>query len=161
MKQKHLMLRLSLVQAACLFILLHCQFGYSAETLLPGGRLARLPAAIALSSGQLVLEEVVLRLKPKQCVALRRESTCYTTVKVRWQTPLKGDFCITSSARKKKHQCWSNASDGELEFKQALDEDVIVYLRMADTDQVIKKDVVKFAWVYEKTRRKQQSWRLF
>ena len=110
-----------------------------------------------------------IKVKPKQCVSLKRGQTCYTTALVKWNSNKKGNYCIqwntkrdqNSDASEKNIRCFEGESGGKFEIDLEIHSDIEFKLIDSDHDQELANSELEYAWVYNVGKRAQQAWRLF
>jgi len=105
--------------------------------------------------------EVTLRLKPSQCIAIHQGKTCYVDVKLRWQTQEKGAYCLYSSQQNDPLKCWSQANTGQYEREVLARKNVLFRLRESKSGEVIISKELEMAWIYKRNAKSRSSWRMF
>ncbi len=111
---------------------------------------------------------IELKVKPKQCVSLKRGQSCYTKAVVSWQSEEQGNYCVVWQPElenlggpEKQQRCFSGQKQGR--FKVSLKIQSKLVFRLVDTDREIAlaSAELEYFWVYNKSKRPQQSWRLY
>ncbi|WDE11897.1 DUF3019 domain-containing protein [Thalassomonas haliotis] len=98
---------------------------------------------------------------PGQCVAIVQGDDCYLDVKISWQSKQAGEYCLYSSQQSKALRCWQQSQRGELSKEFVLSENVELYFKSQKDGQVLAKEFIEMAWVYQKNGRSRASWRMF
>ncbi|AZQ83242.1 DUF3019 domain-containing protein [Colwellia sp. Arc7-635] len=110
------------------------------------------PATIMLSTN--------LSAMPAKCITLTQGRQCFASVTLRWQAPVKGNYCIYQEGKKQALDCWYNQQQNtttfEFESSKSLQYKLVAY----DQDQVIAHALIEVSWVHEASPRKRR-WRLF
>ncbi len=102
-----------------------------------------------------------LSIEPQQCVAMRQGQLCYVDVKIAWRAGQTGSYCLFSSLHQEALQCWSNAVIGTFQQEMSAQENIVFSVkRQGSSISLISKEL-KMAWVYDKSTRKNISWRMF
>lgn len=134
-------------------------------------RLAKAILALLLSLSVTLVERAFaettaeLTLKPDRCVAMNEGQTCYQTLAVVWQSETAGDYCLFEDGIQNPIVCWQNAFAGKAKLEFAAEGNVTYQLllkAMPEQEQVLmaEKEVI-VTWVYSKTKKRKNSWRLF
>ena len=53
-----------------------------------------------------------LTVKPKLCITDKRTPVCDISFLIRWQSPKKGYYCLSSDLEENSVRCWSDESTG-------------------------------------------------
>ncbi|NOU51452.1 DUF3019 domain-containing protein [Pseudoalteromonas sp. JBTF-M23] len=101
--------------------------------------------------------QVLLHVSPKQCTTLEKGQDCYVNLKVSWQTPTKGDFCL-AMAQQPLH-CWHDQNQGQ--FEQELIINTPVSINLLVGDKILQSASIKYAWLYKNRISKTVRWRMF
>lgn len=104
--------------------------------------------------------DIVFSAKPGNCVALHQGRTCYATVAIQWQTPVKGDFCLYQKTTNKVLQCWQNSQGNQIQFEFESNVKREYQLIAKETKRIIAETSVNVSWVHKATPKKRR-WRLF
>lgn len=140
------------------------------KSLLDRKLIPRLIAAVVLSAvcsghiradSKLEANELKLRLKPEQCIAMRQGKDCYTDIEINWIATQAGHYCLFSSQQTHALQCWDSSSKGTFTEEIVSKTDVQLHLKRSDKDGVIVSRKLKVVWVYKKKSRSRLSWRMF
>lgn len=134
-------------------------------------RLAKAILALLLSLSVTLIERAFaetsaeLTLKPDRCVAMNEGQTCYQTLAVSWQSEKAGDYCLFEDGIQQPIVCWQNAVTGKAKLEFAAEGNTTYQLllkAMPEQEQVLmdEKEVI-VTWVYSKTKKRKNSWRLF
>jgi hypothetical protein len=134
-------------------------------------RLAKAILALMLSLSVTLIERAFaettaeLMLKPDRCVAMNEGQTCYQTLAVNWQTETPGDYCLFEQGIQQPIVCWQNTDSGKTKLEFAAEGNTtyqLVLKAMPETQQtmVVETEVI-VTWVYSKTKKRKNSWRLF
>ncbi len=102
-----------------------------------------------------------LVIEPEQCVAMRQGQLCYMDVKISWQAKQMSDYCLFSSLQAKALQCWSNVITGAFRQEMSAKENLVFSLRKKGSLSDLITNELEMAWVYDKSTRKNVSWRMF
>jgi len=105
--------------------------------------------------------EYSLIIEPEQCVAMRQGQLCYLDVKMSWRAEQVGNYCLFSSLQPKALQCWSNMKSGELQQEMSASENIVFSLQKQGRSSDLIAKEIEMAWVYDKSTRKNISWRMF
>lgn len=108
-----------------------------------------------------VVEAVLLQLKPSRCVALHQGQVCYQNIQLLWSTPQVGHYCLYQQHAGEPLHCWENVNAGEYLYEFSSDESVQLQLVDAQTKAVVAQAGLEVAWVYKANTRRQTHWRLF
>jgi hypothetical protein len=103
---------------------------------------------------------IIFSAKPANCVALHQGRTCYATVAIQWQTPVKGNFCLYQKTTNKVLQCWQNSQGNQIQFEFESNVKHEYQLIAEETKRIIAETAVNVSWVHKATPRKRR-WRLF
>mgnify|MGYP003915082997 FL=1 len=103
----------------------------------------------------------VMILSPAQCVAIHQGQDCYVDIKLSWQMPTPGEYCLFSSVRVEPLKCWQKASAGQLKREIVSSENVRFILRRPTSQEPLATQELELAWVYKKNARARSSWRMF
>jgi hypothetical protein len=103
----------------------------------------------------------MMKISPKQCIALHQGKRCYVDIELQWLTPEKGDYCLYSSQQRSPLMCWQQDNKGEFKKEIVANEDVMFLLKAHGSSQSIAKVKLEMAWVYKKNSRSRSSWRIF
>ena len=115
----------------------------------------------SIAAGQDHNNSVTLSLKPKECVVFKEGDKCYASVKVKWNASKSGSICLFRNPGEVKLQCWIGVSDGRFTEDLVMEEPVDYYLAYAGNSEILIKQTLTLSWVYEKSSRPEQTWRLF
>jgi len=116
-------------------------------------------ASAAFASALVVAEDAQLIVKPDKCVALRKGETCYQSVLFRYTAPYKSDVCLVRDDEPEPLICWKNTAKAE--FRYSLASSTSIWFHTINPSQTTTASaVVKVAWVYRQSRKRNQ-WRLF
>ncbi|BBN82537.1 hypothetical protein PA25_25220 [Pseudoalteromonas sp. A25] len=121
------------------------------------GFMAILAVVNSLNAAESNTSAVQLRVSPKQCTTLEKGQDCYVNLKVSWQTPTKGDFCL--NMQQQQLRCWHDQSAGV--FEQELIINNPVSINLLDGDKVLQSTAIKYAWLYKNRISKTVRWRMF
>lgn len=105
--------------------------------------------------------ENVIKLKPKQCVAVHQGQICYVDIELDWQIEKAGEYCLFSSQQTQALKCWANASHGRFEKEIESKENVTFTIKNMTSEKALLTTELKMAWVYKKNSRAHLSWRMF
>jgi hypothetical protein len=101
-----------------------------------------------------------LSAMPAKCITLTQGRQCFASVTLRWQAPIKGNYCIYQEGKKQALDCWYNQQQNtttfEFESSKSLQYKLVAY----DQEQVIAQALIEVSWVHEASPRKRR-WRLF
>jgi len=103
----------------------------------------------------------LLKLSPKQCVAVHQGQDCYVDIKIVWQTEAVGNYCLYSSQQNKPLKCWHQVTNILFEKELISNKNVTFSLKNKSDIQVLAKGELDMAWVYKKNVRSHASWRMF
>lgn len=109
-------------------------------------------------------ETAQLSLKPARCVAMNEGQTCYQTVAINWQADAIADYCLYQQGTEKPIFCWQQTAKGKTKVEFANSENLRYRLMMklkADTWMEKAHAEMIVTWVYSKTKKRKNSWRLF
>ena len=115
----------------------------------------------SITAGQQHKDSISLSLKPKECVVFKEGDKCYANVKIRWSAIESGAICLFRNPGEVKLECWNGASEGRFSEDLVMKEPVDYYLANADNSEILIKQTLALSWVYEKSSRPEQTWRLF
>jgi hypothetical protein len=104
---------------------------------------------------------VKIIVKPNQCIALHQGQKCYVDIDLTWNANLSGDYCLYSSQQVKALQCWSGQSNGSYKKEIESSEDITFTIQLTGLDNILASEVLKMAWVYQKSSQAKSAWRLF
>lgn len=134
-------------------------------------RLAKAILALLLSLSVTLLERAFaettaeLAFKPDRCVTMNEGQICYQTLSVTWQSETIGNYCLFEEGVQQALICWQNAQKGNAKLEFAAEADRTYQLRLEaitnQTAQLIAEQEVVVTWVYSKTKKRKNSWRLF
>jgi hypothetical protein len=106
-----------------------------------------------------------MEMTPDRCVAMTEGQTCYQTVTVSWQSTELESYCLFEENSDTALVCWDNANEGEAKLAFESSESVTYRLRLSknptETKKVVAEQNVLVTWVYSKTKKRRNSWRLF
>jgi len=102
-----------------------------------------------------------LTLKPSQCVSLRQGQQCFVTVDISWQVSNAGEYCLYSSLKNNKLNCWTMNKSGYFKQELVIDKDVTFTLKSMSNDKVVASALLELAWVHKKSRLSHSAWRIF
>jgi hypothetical protein len=100
-------------------------------------------------------------LKPKECVVFKEGDKCYANVKIKWSARESAALCLFRNPDEVKLHCWNNAREGQFSEDLVMEEAVDYYLTYAGNSEILIKQTLTLSWVYEKSSRPEQTWRLF
>ncbi|KGJ92449.1 DUF3019 domain-containing protein [Thalassotalea sp. ND16A] len=103
----------------------------------------------------------MLKLSPKQCIALHQGKKCYVDIELQWRTPEIGDYCLFSSQQRSPLTCWQQDDKGEFKKEIVANQNVIFILKAHGSNKSIATVELEMAWVYKKNSRSRSSWRIF
>lgn len=106
-------------------------------------------------------DSIRLSLKPKECVVFKEGDKCYANVKIKWSASESAALCLFRNPDEVKLYCWSNASEGQFSEDLVMEAPVDYYLAYAGNSEILIKQTLTLSWVYEKSSRPEQTWRLF
>ena|SRR6187551_224856 len=106
-------------------------------------------------------DSIRLSLKPKECVVFKEGDKCYANVKVRWSANESGSFCLFRTPGDVELECWKGVSEGRFTEDLVMEQPVDYYLVRADNSEILIRKTLALSWVYEKSSRPEQTWRLF
>ncbi len=115
----------------------------------------------SIAAGQDHNDSITLSLKPKECVVFKEGDKCYANVKVKWNASASGSICLFRNPGEVKLECWSGVSEGRFSEDLVMEEPVFYYLAYAGDSEILVKQTLTLSWVYEKSSRPEQTWRLF
>jgi hypothetical protein len=115
----------------------------------------------SIAAGQDHKDSIILSLKPKECVVFKEGDKCYASVKVKWNASEPAALCLFRNPDEVKLYCWSNASEGQFSEDLVMEEPVDYYLAYAVNSEILIKQTLTLSWVYKKSSRPEQTWRLF
>ncbi len=115
----------------------------------------------SIATGQDHKGSITLSLKPKECVVFKEGDKCYASVKVKWNASESNTICLFRNPGGVKLECWSGVSEGRFSEDLVMEEAVDYYLAYAGDSEVLIKQTLTLSWVYEKSSRPEQTWRLF
>jgi len=116
---------------------------------------------VAMNAAPAAGNEVTLKLKPSQCIAIHQGKTCYVDVKLRWKAQSKGEYCLYSSQQSDPLKCWSQANAGQFEREVLARKNVLFRLRESKSGDVIISKELEMAWIYKRNAKSRSSWRMF
>ncbi|WP_168203974.1 DUF3019 domain-containing protein [Aliikangiella coralliicola] len=102
-----------------------------------------------------------LEIKPGQCVALHQGQECYVDVEFSWKVGQQGDYCLYSSQQKPALKCWRKKQNGWFKREIVANENVMFFLKAADSQVILATSELEMAWVYKKNSRSHSTWRMF
>ncbi len=137
-----------LLTTGCLFVLLLNSAQAYASDLVP------------TSKEQQPNQVKVLKLVPSKCVALRKGRKCFATIKVEWQAPQVGDYCLRRRSDQMEINCWKNTHLGQFKYVFASSIDENLELVRASDRQPIAVSLIKVSWVHNSKKRRKR-WRVF
>jgi len=115
----------------------------------------------SIAAGQDHKGSITLSLKPKECVVFKEGDKCYATVKVQWNASESGAICLFRNPGEVKLECWSGVNEGRFSEDLVMEEPVDYYLAYTANSEMLIKQTLRLSWVYEKSSRPEQTWRLF
>ena len=115
----------------------------------------------SIAAGQDHNDSITLSLKPKECVVFKEGDKCYANVKVKWNASESAALCLFRNPDEVKLYCWNNASEGQFSEDLVMEEPVDYYLAYTGSSEILIKQTLTLSWVYEKSSRPEQTWRLF
>ncbi len=101
------------------------------------------------------------RLEPEQCVAMRQGQQCYVDVKITWRMEDADSYCLFSSLQAKALRCWSNVKTGEFQREMSAKNNIVFSFKKQNSSKILFSKKLEMAWVYDKSTRKNISWRMF
>jgi hypothetical protein len=105
-----------------------------------------------------------MSMTPDRCVAMTEGQTCYQTVTVTWQSTELESYCLYEENQNEPLVCWDKTKTGEAKIAFESAESVTYRLRLKsrpEAKKLIAEHNVLVTWVYSKTKRRRNSWRLF
>ncbi|MGJ8678845.1 DUF3019 domain-containing protein [Paraglaciecola sp.] len=102
-----------------------------------------------------------LSITPERCVALRQGQTCYQQVQFNWRNSNKGDFCLIDTNQNTTLQCWTQKTNGQLNYDFQAQQSRSYVMRAKDSSIDLALQKITVAWVYKSSKRPKASWRLF
>lgn len=102
-----------------------------------------------------------LVIEPEQCVAMRQGQLCYMDVKMSWRAEQMGHYCLFSSLQPNALRCWENVKSGKFQQELSADENIVFSLKKQGRSEDLITKEIEMAWVYDKSTRKNISWRMF
>lgn len=114
-----------------------------------------------IAAGQDRKDLITLAVKPKECVVFKEGDKCYANVKVKWSTGVSDSICLYRNPGQVKLECWSGVNEGRFAEDLVMEEPVDYYLVYAGNFEMLIKQTLTLSWVYEKSSRPEQTWRLF
>lgn len=106
-----------------------------------------------------------MEMTPDRCVAMTEGQTCYQTVTVLWESTELESYCLYEENSETALVCWDNAKQGKTKLAFESSESVTYRLRLkkppSETKKVVAEHNVLVTWVYSKTKKRRNSWRLF
>lgn len=134
-------------------------------------RLTKAILALLLSLSATLIERAFaettaeLTFQPDRCVALNEGQVCYQTLSVNWQSDTLGDYCLFEEGVSQALMCWQDAQAGRASLEFAAEANRTYQLRLQvmpdQTLQLMAEHEVIVTWVYSKTKKRKNSWRLF
>lgn len=115
----------------------------------------------SIAAGQDHNDSITLSLKPKECVVFKEGDKCYASVKVKWSAGESKAICLFRNPGGVNLECWSGVSEGQFYEDLVMEAPVDYYLAYAGNSEVLIKQTLTLSWVYEKSSRPEQTWRLF
>lgn len=115
----------------------------------------------SIATGQDLNNSITLSLKPKECVVFKEGDKCYANVKIRWSANESAALCLFRNPDEVKLHCWSNASEGQFSEDLVMEEPIDYYLAYTGDSEILIKQTLTLSWVYKKSSRPEQNWRLF
>ena len=115
----------------------------------------------SFSFAQEVQGKYLLIVEPEQCVAMRQGQLCYVDVKINWRAEQVGNYCLFSSLQTNALRCWSNEQSGTFQQELSADENIVFSLKKEGLSSDLITQEIEMAWVYDKSTRKNISWRMF
>ena len=105
--------------------------------------------------------QLELNIKPKECAVLEQGDTCFVTVHLHWQAAQPGSYCLFEKATQLLLECWENATKGTYSTKLETVTSVEYFITAKDNSHILVKTQLNVSWVYKKTSRPIQTWRIF
>lgn len=109
--------------------------------------------------------EPALTLEPDRCIALKEGQTCYQSIKVRWQAHATSDYCLLRNSEETPLVCWRGVQQGQTQLEVGADDSVTFRLLLTSPDTNDSVEVAHatlvVSWVYSKSKKRRNSWRLF
>ncbi len=115
----------------------------------------------SIATGQGLNNSITLSLKPKECVVFKEGDKCYASVKIKWTASESSGLCLFRNPDAVKLHCWSNAHEGQFSEDLVMESPVDYYLAYTGDSEILIKQTLTLSWVYKKSSRPEQSWRLF
>lgn len=106
-------------------------------------------------------EEFVLTSKPSKCISLSEGLVCYQKIRMGWEAPDAGDYCIVQLTTGKHLQCWIHQRQGEHVFEFAEKQSETYELRREGESNGLASTRVEVKWVYKTKHRDRLRWRVF
>jgi len=116
---------------------------------------------MAVNVAPAAANDVTLKLKPSQCIAIHQGKTCYVDVELRWQAQDKGEYCLYSSQQSDPLKCWTQANTGQYEREVLARKNVLSRLRERKSGEVVISKELEMAWIYKRNAKSRSSWRMF
>lgn len=115
----------------------------------------------SIAAGQDHKSSITLSLKPKECVVFKEGDKCYASVKVKWNASESNAICLFRNPGGIQLECWSGVSEGRFSEDLVMEEPADYYLAYAGNSEILIKQTLTLSWVYEKSSRPEQTWRIF
>jgi len=104
-------------------------------------------------------QESALNVTPTKCVALRKGQVCYQSLRIRYSSPARGDFCLLISAQQEPLKCWLNID--EIDYRYRFASKNAVEFQLVDLERrQLASAQFQVAWVYKQSRVRNR-WRIF
>jgi hypothetical protein len=118
---------------------------------------------IATANAQVTNDQLGVKIivKPNQCIALHQGQKCYVDIVLTWSAKHVGSYCLYSSQQVKALQCWNAKLKGSYKKEVVSSEDITFTIRSGGLDNILSREVLKMAWVYQKNSQAKSAWRLF
>ncbi|MDN4501371.1 DUF3019 domain-containing protein [Alteromonadaceae bacterium BrNp21-10] len=102
-----------------------------------------------------------LSIMPQQCVSLYQGQSCYSQVKVTWQSGEKNDYCLYIENQSQPLKCWHNVTTGMLLHELNTSHNIRFILQVKGQRIDIADSELTVSWVYQKKQKSRLTWRLF
>lgn len=102
----------------------------------------------------------VLRVMPDTCVTMQQGKECFQPLRISWEAPMSGDYCVHLSGEATPLQCWQSVSSGHYQFEFRDSQSRTMRLRRANQNEDLDSAVIDVKWVYRQ-RRAGIRWRVF
>jgi len=116
---------------------------------------------VAMNTAPTAANELTLKLKPSQCVAIHQGKTCYVDIELLWHAQDKGEYCLYSSQQTDPLKCWSKSDNGRFEREVLARKNVLFRLLESKTGGVTISKELEMAWIYKRNAKSRSTWRMF